>query len=76
MSFPVTVSRCRRAPVISLVSTFLATGAVLNDVETMEFSFFNNCGEIVIFDGVFVQRNVSHICQFLRAALQHYTSSY
>ena len=65
MLFPVTVSRCRRVPVISLLSMFLATVAVLSNVETKEFSFFKDCGKIVIFNGVFVQKNVERICKSL-----------
>ena len=63
MPFPVTVSRCRRVPVISLSSTFLGAVAVLSDVETKQFSFFKDCGKIVIFNGVFVQKSVERICK-------------
>jgi hypothetical protein len=71
MSFPMTVSRCRRVPMISLSSTFLATVAILRDVETKqpEFAFFKDCGKIMIFDGVFVQKNVEQIC---KSFLLHY----
>jgi hypothetical protein len=73
MSFPVTVSRRRRVPVISLSSTFLATDAVLGDVKTKQSSmaFFKDCEKIVIYDGVFVQNNIERIC---KSFVLHYNS--
>ena len=38
-----------------------ATDAVLRDVETKQFSFFHDCGEIVIINGVFIQKNVLQV---------------